>query len=113
MVEVVTRFFEMLSEWLKIVPELVDYIPYMKKHPNLYLVCPEAAIVNLYKSFITTMEMIFGLSPRSSDFMSTSSMILNKTVTNAVLKSKKVYMVSQWLTNPLGPRILPRSFRRH
>lgn len=93
MVEVITRFFEMLAEWLRIVPELTDYIPHMKKHPNLYLVCPEAAIVNLYKSFITTIEMIFGLSPRSSDFMGTCSLILNKSMTSVTVKSKKMFSV--------------------
>jgi hypothetical protein len=112
MVEVVTKFLEMLSEWLKIVPDLVDYIPHMKKHPNLYLVCPEAAIVNLYKSFITTIEMIFGSSPRSNDFMSTISIILNKKMTSAVMKSKKIHLVSGLDVNqPLGPRIFPRSVR--
>jgi len=95
-VEVITGFFEMLSEWLKIVPVLTDYLPYMKKYSYLYLVCPDAAIVNLYKSFIPTVDLIFGLTARSSDFMSTSSAILMASNTLPLPKMKKFYQVSEY-----------------
>lgn len=87
-------FFEMLSQWLKQVPTLLEYYPYMKKYPYLYLVWPEAAILNLHKSFITSLELIFGASPRSDDFMKTSSNILKRSSSFSQPKSKKFHLVS-------------------
>lgn len=92
-VEVVTSFFVMVNEWLKIIPTLVDYYPYMNKYPYLYLVCPEVAILNMAKSFVTTLELIFGYSPRSEDFLKTSSRILNTQSLSPDIKSKKVHLV--------------------
>lgn len=84
----------MLNEWLKIIPSLVDYYPYLNKYPYLYLVCPEAAILNMAKSFIPTLELIFGYSQRSEEFLRTSSKILSTQTGISQPKNKKVHMVS-------------------
>jgi hypothetical protein len=86
----------MLSSWLEVIPNLVEYFPYMKKYPYLYLVCPEAAILNLWKSFGTSLQMIFDSSPRSEDFMRSSSSILAKGISVAKPKSKKVALVQAY-----------------
>lgn len=98
-VEFVTAFFDMLSHWFKLLPDLVEYHPYMNKYPYLYLVCPQAAILNLAKSFVTTLELIFGYSPRSDDFMRTSSAILDRSSNLPAPKTKKVYLVSIFIPN--------------
>ena len=94
-VEVITAFFEMLAVWLKTIPSLFEYLPYMSKYPYLYLVCPEAAILNLHKSFIPTLELIFGYSPRSEEFLRTSSNILNSASAMPQPKYKRLHLVSQ------------------
>ena len=96
-VEFITGFFEMLSKWLKLLPSLMDYCTYMKKYPYLYLVCPEAAILNLHKSFITSLELIFGYSPRSEDFMRVSSLMLEKSNSLPATKTRKTHSVSIFL----------------
>lgn len=93
-VEVITAFFEMLKVWLEIIPTLVDFYPYMKKYSYLYLTCPEAAILNLSKSFETTLNVIFGYSPRSEEFMRTSSNILSNSKVLSKPKTKKIALVS-------------------
>ena len=95
-VEVITAFFDMVSSWLEVVPDLVGYFPYLKKYPYLYLVCPEAAILNLWKSFVTSIQMIFDYSPRSEDFMRVSSSILAKGISVAKPKSKRVALVQAY-----------------
>ena len=75
-VEFMTTFFEMLSVWMLQIPEHSGYYQYMQKYPYLYLVCPQAAVLNLSKSFITSLELIFGISLRSEEFLETSSIIL-------------------------------------
>jgi hypothetical protein len=90
----VEAFFEMLSQWLKQVPTLLEYYPYMKKYPYLYLVWPEAAILNLHKSFITSLDLIFGASPRSEEFFKTSSSTLTRSSSLAQPKTKRFNLVS-------------------
>ena len=87
-VEFISAFFEMLSQWLKIVPFYTEYYELMKKYPYLYLTCPEAAILNLSKSFITSLELIFGMSPRSEEFMKTSSYKLGVPKDAPITRSK-------------------------
>ena len=63
----------MLQVWLSVAPEYIEYYPMIQKYPKLYLVCPQAAILNLYKSFQTTLELMFHDSPRSIEFMKSAS----------------------------------------
>lgn len=93
-VKVITSFFEMINVWLKLIPSLTDYAPLMRKHPYLYLVCPEAAILNLSKSFITSLELIFGTSPRSEEFLRASSSTLGRSSSLATPKYRGVPVVS-------------------
>jgi hypothetical protein len=93
-VEFMTSFFEMISVWLNLLPEYCQYYQYMQKNPYLYMVCPEAAILNLAKSFITSLEIIFGSSPRSEEFFRTSSAVLAKSANLPQPKSKKLPIVS-------------------
>lgn len=72
-VELIKSFLEMIQVWLSVVPEYISYYPLLQKYPKLYLVCPEAAILNLYKSFQTSLEMMFTDSQRSLDFMRVAS----------------------------------------
>ena len=91
--EVIESFFEMLQVWFTVVPSIVEYVPYMQKHPKLYLVCPEAAILNLYKSFEATLSLIFGFTPRSDDFMKMSSHTLQLNEIRCEPKVKKITLV--------------------
>lgn len=92
--EFMTGFFEMLAAWLKLIPKYSKYYAYMEKYPYLYMVWNEAAILNLSKSFITSLEMIFGVSPRGEEFRRTASYILPKTAQVPSIKNKKLHAVS-------------------
>lgn len=72
-IELINGFVEMLQVWLSVAPDYIEYYPMMQKYPKLYLVCPQAAILNLYKSFQTSLELMFHDSPRSVEFMKTAS----------------------------------------
>ena len=93
-VEFMTAFFEMLSVWIQQIPEHSGYYQYMQKYPYLYMVCPQAAILNLSKSFITSLELIFGQSLRSEDFLRISSVTLGANNQLSQAKYKKLSNVS-------------------
>lgn len=84
----------MISQWLKLIPLYSEYYQYMQKYPYLYMVCPEAAILNLSKSFFTSLEIIFGLSPRSDEFLRVSSLVLSRSAEQTQSKSRKLSLVS-------------------
>jgi len=96
-----TGFFEMISQWFKLIPLYSEYYSYMQKYPYLYMVCPEAAVLNLAKSFITSLELIFGTSPRSEDFLRTSSLVLGASSQLPQTKSKKLPTVSRVFSDNL------------
>jgi hypothetical protein len=98
-VEFITAFFDMLTQWMKLVPVYSEYFEYMLKYEYLYMVCPEAAVLNLAKSFIPSLELIFGLSPRSNDFLRTASNVLGSNPQLPDSKFKKLSMVSGSLHN--------------
>lgn len=93
-VEFMTAFFEMLSVWIQQIPEHSGYYQYMQKYPYLYMVCPQAAILNLSKSFTTSLELIFGQSLRSEDFLRISSVTLGANNQLSQAKYKKLSNVS-------------------
>ena len=72
-IDIINNFLEMLQVWISVVPEYIEFFPLMQKHPKLYLVCPQAAILNLYKSFQTSLEWMFSDGPRSLEFMKVAS----------------------------------------
>lgn len=88
-VELINGFFEMLSVWISEMPKYAAYYSEMRKFPYLYLVCPEAAILNLSKSFMTTLELIFNKSPRSIDFFKFSSTMLSYDKATMIKKKTK------------------------
>ena len=93
-VEFITAFFEMLSVWMQQIPEHAHYYRYMQKYPYLYLVCPQAAVLNLSKSFITSLELIFGISLRSEEFFETSSIVLRPNSQLSQVKNEELSNVS-------------------
>ena len=93
-VEIITVFFEMVSVWMQQISEHAGYYQYMQKYPYLYMVCPQAAVLNLSKSFITSLELIFGTSLRSEEFFRTSSHILGGNSKLPQSKIRKLYTVS-------------------
>lgn len=92
-ISIINCFFKMLEVWFSVIPSKGDYAPFMKKYPNLYLVCPDAAILNLYKSFETTLSLIFSYSPRSEDFMKVSSYNLDLGNIKCESKVKRMHQV--------------------
>jgi hypothetical protein len=89
-IEFITAFFEMFRKWLYLVPRYADFYPKMKANPYLYLVCPEAAILNLSKSFISSLELIFGQSPRSERFFSECSSTLSRLKSFPRIKNRRL-----------------------
>lgn len=92
-VEVIKSFLEMIQVWLSVVPEHISYYPLIQKYPYLYLVCPEAAVLNLYKSFQTSLELMFSDSQRSHDFMKIASYSLETDSLIWKPATKNIYLV--------------------
>jgi len=66
--KVVREFLKLFIDWLEVAPAYDAWEGPMLKHPDLYLVSAEAAILQLGETLFESVDLIFNGNKRSANF---------------------------------------------